>query len=357
MTISTSLLGRIVRSSAVGVVVCALAGAALAAASPHSPEHAGPTPRDGQQAFLAAFDEYRVVGLMSPVVNGFVFDLIGNRRFPDKVDDIVIECGNSLHQPVLDRYIAGEDVPVSEVRKVWRDTTQPSCGYSTFYETLVHFVRRVNEKLPAAKKLRVLATDPPIDWSAVHRPEDAAPFEERDPLIASLMTREVLAKNRRALMLYGLRHLLHGQYGSAVSLYEREYPGSTYVVAYHRRFERDNDRLEARLASWPTPSVLPMEGTWLGDLDPTYFPLDGDEPPPGARGYPGVDAYLYLGRRDVLLREGPSARTILDTDYLAELDRRADVTGEPADSPMRPAAVLRREAEAGVLLYDPDQFR
>jgi hypothetical protein len=105
------------------------------------------------------------------------------------------------------------------------------------------------------------------------------------------------------------------------------------------------------MASWPVPSLVPFEGTWLGALPATYFP-DTEDAPPGAHGYPGADAYLYLGRRDVLLAEPISVRAALDTAYLAELNRRADLLGRPADSPMRPAAVLARAAESGVLLYE-----
>jgi len=80
---------------------------------------------------------------------------------------VPVECGNSLYQPILDRYIAGDDVPLSEVRQVWRNTTQPMCGMSAFYEVLFPLVRRINQKVPPEKKLRMLAGDPPIDWSKV----------------------------------------------------------------------------------------------------------------------------------------------------------------------------------------------
>jgi hypothetical protein len=98
-------------------------------------------PSDAQQVILAAFDKYEVVGGMSSDhgvkdVDDFIIDLIRNPSLPGKVNDIAVECGNSLYQPILDRYIAGQDVPLTEVRQVWRNTTQPSCGFSTFYEEL-----------------------------------------------------------------------------------------------------------------------------------------------------------------------------------------------------------------------------
>jgi hypothetical protein len=331
-----------IRTAAVALTAaCVLTGTAFTHPS-------DPRPREGKQALLSAFDDHPIVALGFPGGSGFALDLITDPRFPDKADDIVVECGNPRYQPVLDRYVAGEDVPLTEVRRFWRDTAQPSCGYLSFYETLFPLVRRVNAKLPAAKKLRVLAGEPPVDWSTVTGPEDLE--QDRDGHIAQVVETEVLAKGRKALMLYGWRHLVHDQGGNAVSRYERDYPGATYVVVYHRRFERDNDRLEARMASWPVPSLMPFRGTWLGALDSSYFP-DMEEVPPGYHGMPGIDAYLYVGPRDLLLAD-PLPRSLLDQDYLAELDRRADLLGAPADSPWRPATALRWARESSVLFYD-----
>jgi hypothetical protein len=105
------------------------------------------------------FDRYEVVASDGP--DDFYLDLIRNPTFPGEVNDIAVECGNSLYQPILERYIAGQDVPLTEVREVWRNTTQPTCGFSTFYERLFPLVRRINQKLPPSNKLRVLACDPP----------------------------------------------------------------------------------------------------------------------------------------------------------------------------------------------------
>ena len=96
---------------------------------------------------LAAFDKYEVVGL--PAAHGmkdlddFILSLIRNPSFSEKVNDIEVECGNSLYQPVLDRYIAGEDVAFTEVRKVWRNTTVSMCGTSGFYEQFFPLVRSI----------------------------------------------------------------------------------------------------------------------------------------------------------------------------------------------------------------------
>ncbi len=140
---------------------------------PHTARAGGDRgPQPAEAAVLAAFAEHEVVGLgilsyANQDYNNFILALIRNPALPGKVNDIVVECGNALYQPLLDRYIAGENVPLSEVQQAWRNTTQPMCGVTTFYEQLFPLVRRVNLALPPEQRLRVLGGDPPIDWKAI----------------------------------------------------------------------------------------------------------------------------------------------------------------------------------------------
>src|SRR5277367_6291312 len=110
----------------------------LAQARPQpKPLGSEPGPEPPTSAMLAAFDKYEVVAMPEAHglkdVDDFILSLIRNPAFAEKVSDIAVECGNSLYQPVLDRYIAGEDIPLTEVRKVWRNTTQEMCGTSGFF--------------------------------------------------------------------------------------------------------------------------------------------------------------------------------------------------------------------------------
>jgi hypothetical protein len=225
------------------------------------------SPEPATAAILAAFDKYEIVGL--PAAHGmkdlddFILSLIRNPAFSEKVNDIEVECGNPLYQPVLDRYIAGEDVAFTEVRKVWRNTTQSMCGTSGFHEQLFPLVRAINQKLPAGRRLRVLAGDPPIDWDQVKNFQDILRFGvNRDANAASVMEKEVLAKRRKSLMLYGTMHLMHGQGKNAVSIYEKDYPGVTFVISDLGYFDTDSPTLSgAVLASWPIPSLVRATGT------------------------------------------------------------------------------------------------
>src|SRR5215475_4090892 len=137
---------------------------------------AEPVPQPAIPAILAAFDKYEIVGMSEAHrmkdVDDFILTLIRTPAFSQKVNDIVVECGNSLYQPILDRYIAGENVPFADVEKVWRNTTQPMCDASEFFQVFYPLVRAINQKLPHEKRLRVLAGDPPIEWDQVKSVKD-----------------------------------------------------------------------------------------------------------------------------------------------------------------------------------------
>jgi hypothetical protein len=332
-----------------------------AGAEPPAPKGSDPAPLDATKAVLAAFATHEVVGMgilsyANQDFDNFILALVRNPAFAVTVNDIVVECGNSLYQPVLDRFIAGEDVPLSDARNAWRNTTQPMCGLSAFYEQLFPLVRQINQALPAGRRLRVLAGDPPIDWDRVRKEDDLRPFRERDVNIASVMEREVLARHRKALMIFGVRHLMHGG-GGAVGKYERKLEtggGShlTYVVMAHNGFgnhsplTRYNDELEQRLASWPIPSLAALPGTWLADLDYGYFfPGEGGG---GTRISARVDGYLYLGPRALLLNEPISATAALDTAYLRELARRAAIGGRS----VTPDAILQGALDSTVFFNE-----
>lgn len=181
-----------------------------------------PIPEPAIPAILTAFDKYEVVALPQghgmQDLNDFIFSLIRNPGFSEKVNDIEVEFGNSLYQPMLDRYIAGESVPFTHVEKVWRKTGQPANGASAFVEQFFPLVRALNQKLPPERRLRVLAGDSPVDWDQIKSTEDVIRLVHRDQSIASVMEKEVLSKHRKALMLFGTFHTMHGTPGSAVSL-------------------------------------------------------------------------------------------------------------------------------------------
>jgi hypothetical protein len=322
-----------------------------------------PIPEPAVPAILAAFDKYEVVAI--PEAHGkkdlddFILSLIRNPIFPEKVNDIEVECGNSLYQSILDRYIAGDGIPFTEVRKVWRNTTAAMCDVNGFFEQFFPLVRAINQKLQPKNRIRVLAGDPPIDWDKVRTSQDFAPFQrnikndmERDATIASVMEKEVLSKHRKALMLFGVDHLFHGVGTfSAVSIYEKDYPNVTFAISELGIFDTSLPTFSSSpFKTWPVSSLTRTKGTWLGALELTQFipatpyAIDKDcnvfKPLEHVENL--VDAFLYFGPQDLRLAEQVPADIALDSDYTAERQRRAALRGLPqqAASPTFTSALI-----------------
>lgn len=66
------------------------------------------------------------------------------------------------------------------------------------YEALLREIRQLNRALPDSLKLRVLAADPPIDWSRIsNRSEWRDIAGRRDMYAAELIEREVIAREKK----------------------------------------------------------------------------------------------------------------------------------------------------------------
>src|SRR3954453_18619525 len=87
-------------------------------------------PADPVTTIVDAFRTHRVVALGNVEFRGneqshaFQLALIRDPRFSKVVNDIIVEFGSRRYQAVIDRFIAGEDVPAELLRHAWRDTTQ-----------------------------------------------------------------------------------------------------------------------------------------------------------------------------------------------------------------------------------------
>jgi hypothetical protein len=277
-----------------------------------------PRPEPAIPAILAALDTFRVVAIGdyhgTKDILDFIFSLVRHPDFPRKVTDIVVESKtgaglSSALQPILDRYIRGESVSDSEARELWRVREPP--GTNEFHAQFFPLVRRINQGLPAAARIRVLAGEPPNEPAWMN---DG--MLDRPRHIAGVIEREVLAKNRRAVMFYGAGHLRRGAELAAVTRWEPRYPGLTFIIApYVGGTERGacglpvrigGVNLDASMAAWPVPSLARTRDTWLADLARAQTAT-----PPGVPGFkyvdmgPPYDAYLYLGPPRLLLATRP----------------------------------------------------
>ena len=341
------LLGRLGWFPALVLIAISAFGHQLVAQAIAGGEN--PAPRPAIPAIVSAFNEFEIVGMSEghglKDADDLILDLIRTPALIEKINDIAVECGNSLYQPILDRYIAGEEVPFAEVRKVWRNTTQLMCGTSGFFEQMFPVVRAINQKLPPEKRIRVLACDPPVDWGQIETTgEIGSATQDRNQSIASVMEKEVLSKHRRALMLIGVFHLMHERtFGSdsAVEIFEKHYPKSAFIIESLEGLNLEPSQLlSSPFSNWPIPSLAQAKRTWLGALKLSRF-----QPPPvilrncvAKNEFPEgedkpmenlVDAFLYLGAPGLALREQMAADIALDSDFMTELNRQAKLLGLP----------------------------
>jgi hypothetical protein len=238
-----------------------------------------PTPVDPNTAIVEAFRTHNVVTLTDPhgnaQVQAFLLSLLRDPRFPETVNDIVIETASARYQDAIDRFVRGDEVDGAVLRKAWQDHTTPN-SLGTQAEELIRAVRAVNVSLGANRKLRVIAGDPPIDWDNVASEQDHRRWVElRDTYPADLIRRQVLDRGRRALVVYGQGHLQRHhivanydmstwQAQTVVSLLERDHAARIFNI--WTLVDRNVELPEA-VTSWRVPSLATLRGTALGARD------------------------------------------------------------------------------------------
>lgn len=204
------------------------------------------------ERLLLAFDSADVVALadhhLSKVDSDLRIRLIRQPAFPKKARSIVVEFGNALYQPVLDRYIRGENVAIDQLQQVWQNTTQlggalDSPVYANFYTA----VRDVNRGLPPAQHLRVFAGDPPIDWDQIRTRKDWEAFMiHRDDSPVSILRSQILSKGEKALIIYGGAHIRPT--GGIAKGLQTWHPGRVFVYSVD---PNEEDGIQVR----PDPAI------------------------------------------------------------------------------------------------------
>ena len=328
-----------------------------------SPAVQAPSPSNPVDAIVAAFEGRPLVALAEAhglqEEHDLIVRLIRDPRFADAASTIVVEWANALYQPTIDRYIRGDDVPLKELRLAWRNT-----GFSPFapwdapaYERFFTVVRDVNLSRQPERRLRVVAADPPVDWSKTpaELTETKARYP-RDEHFDQVIEREVLSQGRKALLLFGGGHLYRHWWNpfsddrrpqNLIDFLEQGGRTSVFVIMVHVFVER-HASLEERVAAWPRPSLVQLKGTWLGkaSTDPVMQTIvergfsDGTVARAKVNPYVGLalqdlaDAYLYLGDMESLTASVPSPELFAnDPDYVRELQRRFAIVNKGGTLP------------------------
>lgn len=172
-----------------------------------------PSLQPATPAVLQAFRSHSIVMLGENHGNKQEYDwlrsLVATPEFADRVDDIVMEFGNSRYQQSVDRYVSGGDVPLEEVQGAWLNTVASVGPPSPVYESLYRAVREANMKRKGKHQIRVLCGDPNIDWNQIKEGKDILPYlRSREQSYVQVVQNEVLAKHHRALLIMGAGHFL-----------------------------------------------------------------------------------------------------------------------------------------------------
>jgi hypothetical protein len=281
----------------------------------------------------------------------FRLALIRDPRFASAANDIVVEWGNAKYQEVIDRFVRGEEVPTATLRHVWQNTTQPHTLWDVpIYEEFFRAVREVNARLPRERQLRVLLGDPPIDWDLIPNADAfqkwlADPIADRDRSPAGIIQREVLAKNRRALVIYGDLHFNRkavrpapGAPDGSNNIVDLIEGAGTKVFAVHTVTIRvDLRTLQPDVASWPKPSLSLLRGTVLGAADfTTYYPAANLKDADGKPLFPRpmeqqFDALLYLAPPSDITMSRMSPALCADPEYMKMRLGRVNLLGMTRD--------------------------
>ena len=330
-------------------VLLASAACAMLAQTPPAP-----APVPAVDGVIAALRAHRLVAITDPhgdaTMQALIRSVMADPRFESSVDDVVVEVGNARYQSMVDRYVAGGDVDEQTLADAWLHTTVPNQIWAD-----IEWFRRVRaiNRTRAERPMRILLGDPPIDWTRVRTPEDHLAFlAQRDSYPAALIRTEVIARQRRALIIYGHLHYQRRNMASnfmmddwrmqtIVSLIERSGPERVFTV-WHVADELI--ALFPAASNWPTPAFAALRGTSLGAMDvsrlypnrPRARVVDGKLQPLPANEWASLpmeeqlDAVLYLApsaqHAAIQGDPGPCGRP----GFLEERLRRIALTGIPA---------------------------
>jgi hypothetical protein len=284
--------------------------------------------------------------------------LVRDPRFAATVGNVVVEFGGEAYQGTIDRYVAGEDVPIEELRRVWTETPgwvpgPTRIGYINFFAN----VRAANLQLAPERRIKVWLGEPKIDWAKIKTFQDLQPYlGQRDDNYFRIIRDEILQKHKKTLLIIGTGHI----FGTAPlgKKFDQAYPNTlATVVPFTGYIEDDcNAKFVQRAKSWPVPAtVRPVAGTWLKAVlqSPDCSFLDAEtitqikgtpiDKLPGnfssaaellhayssAVSGEDADALLYLGPPDALTESAVDPAIYLDPNYFKEEDRRLSCCTTP----------------------------
>jgi hypothetical protein len=269
---------------------------------------------------------------------------------PRGLTDIVVEFGVATYQTMIDAFILeGAPVAKKDLVQVWRQIGDPEWN-APVYEQFFRTIRAINRRRPATRRIRILLGQQPIAMSQVlARPHDRTLPQQflrpMDDHFAALVRREVLGRNRRALLIAGKGHLLRGlrqdppgSGPNAASQLAAHANGALHVIdnlILPPGTPPDASALRIRneLSRATTAVVAPLAGTWLGTtarrLGNGWINelADRTSSRTSARYDHQADAVLYLGPGETLTISQPDPAIYQTGRYASDLQQATNLLG------------------------------
>jgi hypothetical protein len=287
---------------------------------------AEPRVEDATKAMAEAFETHSIVMFGETHANkqeyAWLCSLVKDPAFHARVDDIVVEFGNSLYQKSVDRYIAGEDVPLEQVEKAWRNMAGAVGPVSPVYGEFYRAVRESNQMYPG-HRIRLVLGDPYADWSKIKDAEDLGPYvAHRDDWYAQVVKDEVLQKKHCGLLIMGAGHFRRANGPGMIEQAVRAAGVDPYLVVFGTNVAGGYDDQDPRFDAWKTPAIVALAGNWVGELPAMPVLTCGAAAPNALKMSTAADAMLYAGPRDTLTQVNVPAAELENTDYGREINRR-----------------------------------
>lgn len=170
---------------------------------------------------MGLFDHYDVVVLCEGAHTEFtqweyIYDLVSDRRFIDRVGHVFTEYGLRNTQPVLDEFmnapdLSNADIAARAMRVMRGISIWPYWNNTNFYEYLKKLYH-LNQTLPREKRIQHYFTNVAVDWDTIHSSRDfhsVLPNRDREmsDIIAGRMVEIAASEPRKkSLVVMNYRH-------------------------------------------------------------------------------------------------------------------------------------------------------
>lgn len=307
---------------------------------------------NAEDYIIQAFKKCNIIGLgegRHHLENSHQFfkKMFDNKIIQETINIVIVEFANTNYQDILDRYIFGEEVPINELRKVWRESTQSieRFGEATIYFELLKKIRTLNLSLSKNNKIRVLGGDPPIDWKTVRSLKDYNKSNsQRDIYPAELAIEYGVNRSMKVLVIYAEYHITKmmdktaSDQPSITAYVNNRYPGAMKVIAV---LNPQEFQLEEQTKNCPLYSIIDFSMGEIGNLPAEkyftqIFNKDGKVTLfEGCKVKELFDAFLYIGPPESW-RQVDIPRSVFTVNEWKELNRRRLMLGaEPFDDNLR----------------------